>query len=119
MTFGCARRGGPSAAAAAAPPAPRRPAAALLLLVALALALAAAPPAAAQPPPGAPSALVEVSTPEQLLAALTNGTAGQIHLVKPMVLPEGWGPARVARPLLVMSPYRVVLDWPPPAPPPS
>ncbi|KAI8472387.1 MAG: hypothetical protein J3K34DRAFT_209795 [Monoraphidium minutum] len=31
--------------------------------------------------------------------------------MRPMVLPTGWGPARPARPMLILSPFRVVLDW--------
>jgi hypothetical protein len=107
-----ARRGGSDAAAAPRPAlrlATRQPTRAWAPLLLLAAVLLAAPPAAAQPRPQ--TAPAQVSTPDELLAALSNGTASQIHLMRPMVLPDGWGPARVARPLLVMSPYRVILDW--------
>jgi len=77
---------------------------AALLLGVAALACSISP-TAAQPAP------VQVRNPAELLAAINGGTAAAIHLMEPMVLPEGWGPARVARPLLIMSPYRVVLDW--------
>ena len=84
----------------------------LLLAVLSPLALTCA---AAQAPPGAaaadPVAPVEVSSPAELLAAINDGSGGVIHLMKPMVLPTGWGPARPARPLLILSPYRVILDW--------
>lgn len=75
--------------------------AALTLLVLAAL-------AAGQPTSAAP---VRVTTPDELLAAVNNGSVGTIHVVKPMTLPAGWGPARPARSLLIYSPYRVVLDW--------
>ncbi|KAI8471116.1 MAG: hypothetical protein J3K34DRAFT_238636 [Monoraphidium minutum] len=87
----------------------RGPLAVLALLLqwaAPALLLLPPPRAAAQPAPPA-----AVSTPAELLAAVNNGTAGTIHIMRPMALPLGWGPARPARPLLIMSPFRVVLDW--------
>jgi hypothetical protein len=58
---------------------------------------------AARPPPPPPPLLPNPS-PSPLAPP-------KVHIMKPMVLPSGWGPARVARPLLIMSPYRVVLDW--------
>ncbi|KIY94940.1 hypothetical protein MNEG_13023 [Monoraphidium neglectum] len=98
-------------AARAHPPAPRRRASRaatgrLLLPLLLLLCTAAALRVAA-----ADAAPDEVSTPEELLAAINERTNGVIHIMKPMVLPTGWGPARPARPLLILSPFRVILDW--------
>jgi hypothetical protein len=115
----------PTAAAglfASAAPSPRRPPAhrrapapLLVLLLACAAAAALPAPALAQPGAGAgaaaPQAPLQVRTPAELLAAINGGAAATIHLMAPMVLPEGWGPARASRPLLIMSPFRVILDW--------
>lgn len=51
-----------------------------------------------------------VSTPDELRAALEGGAADAIHIMAPMALPLGWR-ATVSRTVLIMSPYRVVLDW--------
>jgi hypothetical protein len=90
-----------------------RPLAMLVLLAILALAAAPLAPRAAAA--AARPALVQVSDPAQLLAAISQGDADLIHVMRPMVLPHGWGPARAARPLLVTSPHRALIDWCDPA----